>query len=321
METATTQKSSTEALQQEKSRRLRTPFWRTFRQDWEVFARNKMAVAGLIVILVFAILAIAHPILRATIWQSDIYSPITGFDIDAAPHPSPPSLTHLLGTDGMGRDVLSMLLAATTPSFIVGVTAAAITAMVGTSVGVLSAYYRGPIDTVFTHISDAVILVPAPLFMVIVGIRFNDLGPAPLGAIYGILAGAGGAAVVMRSHALKVISQPFVSAARVAGGGNWHIMFKHVLPHMWPMTALYMMLAVTNAVIADAFISFGGFSRTYLNWGTMIYSSLVYAEYLTTGFDWHVLLPPGLALSLFAAAFYFVSRGLHKVADPRLRAR
>jgi ABC-type dipeptide/oligopeptide/nickel transport system permease subunit len=82
-----------------------------------------------------------------------------------------------------------------------------------------------------------------------------------------------------------------------------------------------MMLAVTGAVVADGFIAFFGFSRNYLNWGTMIYSSFVYSYQFRVGTEWHVLIPPALALSLFAAAFYFVSRGLHDVADPHLNYR
>jgi peptide/nickel transport system permease protein len=98
-------------------------------------------------------------------------------------------------------------------------------------------------------------------------------------------------------------------------------MFVHIVPHMLPLASLYMMLAVTGAVVADAFIAFFGFTRSYLNWGTIIYLSFAYSSYLRGGVEWHVMIPPSIALSLFAAAFYFVSRGLHQVADPRLRVR
>ena len=125
----------------------------------------------------------------------------------------------------------------------------------------------------------------------------------------------------MRSYALMVVNKPFIEAARVAGGGSKHIITSHILPHMLPLAALYMMLAVTGAVVADAFVSFFGFSRDYLNWGSIIYSSFIYSSYIGAGVEWHVLIPPSLALSTFAAAFYFVSRGLHEVADPQLRER
>jgi peptide/nickel transport system permease protein len=294
--------------------------WRRFRADWRIFAQNRLAVAGLILILIYGLMSIAHPILRATVWQEGIYNPVTGFDMQVM-HPAPPSSRHLLGTDSLGRDVLSMLLAATTPTFLVGIAAALTTAFIGTTIGVVSAYRKGATDAILSHISDAFLLVPAPLFMVIVGMRFREIGPVPLGLIYGFIAGAGAAAIVMRAQAMQIVVKPFIDAARIAGGGSRRVMVIHVLPHMLPLTALYMMLAVTGAVVADAFISFFGFSRDYLNWGTIIYSSFIYSSYLQSGVEWHVLLPPSMALSIFAAAFYFVARGLHEVADPRLRDR
>jgi peptide/nickel transport system permease protein len=301
-------------------RRRLHAIWRQFRADWQVFAQNRLAVAGLVLIFLFGLMSVAHPILRSTVWQQMRYDPITGYDTELV-HPAPPSRLHLMGTDSLGRDVLSMLLAATTPTFIVGISAALTTAVIGTVIGIVSAYRGGVVDTLFTHISDAFLLLPAPVFMVIVGMRFRDIGPVPLGVIYGVIAGAGGAAIVMRAQALQVVVKPFIDAARIAGGGSRRVMFARVLPHLLPLAALYMMLAVTGAVVADAFIAFFGFTRAYLNWGTIIYLSFAYASYLRGGVEWHVMIPPSIALSLFAAAFYFVSRGLHEVADPRLRTR
>jgi peptide/nickel transport system permease protein len=294
--------------------------WRRFRDGWHIFSRSKLAILGLALLILFGLMAISYPVLRSTIWKQSYFDPVTGYDMEVM-HPAMPSSRHPLGTDALGRDVLSMLLAATRPAFAVGIAAAVTTALIGTFIGVVSAYYGGAVDLIFMHVADAFILLPAPLFMVIVGMRFTELQPVTLGLIYGVLAGAGGTAIVMRSHALTVVSKPFIEAARIAGGGSWHVMFSHVVPHMLPLAALYMMLSVTGAVIADAFISFFGFTRDYLNWGTIIYSSFVYSSQISAGVEWHVLIPPSIALSAFSAAFYFVARGLHRVADPRLRQR
>ncbi len=296
-------------------------YWRRFRMNWAIFVENRLAMVGLALIAVFGMLAAAYPVLRTTVWKEGYYDPVTGYDKEIFEHPALPSYRHPLGTDGMGRDVLSMLLAATRPAFMVGTAAALTTALIGTTLGVVAAYYGGAVDNVLMHVADAFLLLPAPLFMVMVGMRFRDLGPVILGLLYGIIAGTGGATIVMRSHALEIIARPFIQAARIAGGGGRHILLVHVVPHMLPLAGLYMMLAVTGAVVADAFISFFGFSRTYLNWGTIIYSSFIYSSVLDSGTEWHVLIPPSVALSLFAAAFYLVGRGLHEVADPRLRDR
>ncbi len=295
-------------------------FVRRFRENWAVFSQSRLAVFGVILIGLFALMAVAHPILMRTVWPRSIYDPVTGFDLATAPHPSPPGPGHLLGTDTLGRDVLSMLLAATTPTFIVGFTAALTTAIVGTLLSMTAAYFRGTVDSLITNLADVFLLFPAPVIMVIIGARFRDLGPVPLGLIYGLVTGAGGATLVLRAHGLHVVSKPFMEAAHIAGGGAWHIISRHLLPAMMPLAALQMMIAVSGAVVADGFISFFGLTRTTSNWGTIIYDAFVYGQVRTGSSGmWHMLLPAAACFSLFALGFYLVSRGLHRVASPTIR--
>jgi peptide/nickel transport system permease protein len=303
------------------------PIWRRLKGAWKVFAANRLALLGAGLVTLFALLAVAHPILMATVWRETahgvwVYDPQTGFDPTML-HPSTPSVRHILGTDALGRDVLSMLIAATTPEFVLGLTAAVVAAVIGTTVGMISAYYyRGIIDSLFSYLSDAFLLMPAPLFMVIISVQFIDeIGPVQFGLLYGVLSGVSSAAVIMRSYALTIMPKPFIEACRVAGGGAVHIIIRHLLPHMLPMAALYMMLTVTGAVVADGFVSFFGLQRIHLNWGSMMFNSFTSSMALGTDYEWHTLIPPSVALSLFAAAFYLVSRGLHEIADPRLRKR
>ena len=299
-------------------KRRPTAAWLQLKRDWRIFTRNRLAIAGVALIALFGLLALVYPVLRATLLEHDMYNPITGFDFRTL-HPTKPGPEHPLGTDSLGHDVLSMLLASTVPAFMVGIAAALTTAIVSTFVGLFSAYYAGTVDAILMQVADAFLLLPAPLFMVIMGMRFPDLNALMLGIIYGAIAGLGGAAIVARAQALQIVTKPFINAARVAGGSNLHIITKHVLPHLLPLAALQMMLSVTGAVVADGFIAFFGFKRNYLNWGTMIYSSFIYSDTMGVATEWHVLIPAALALSLFAAAFFLVSRGLHEVTDPRLR--
>lgn len=293
--------------------------WRRMVDTWQVFSQNKMAVFGLVLILIYALMAIAHPILMKTVWPKSIYDPQVGYDMKIFPHPSPPSAAHLLGTDTLGRDVLSMLLAATAPTYILALTAAITTALISTLAGAIAVYYGGLVDLLIMHISDVALLMPAPLVMVVVG-GTVEISPFQFGLMYGVLAGIGGAAVVMRSQALMVINKPFVEAARVAGGGGPHIILKHLVPNMLPLATVQMLLSVTGAVFADGFSTFLGLSRTRLNWGSMIYSSFT-NQAINATITWNVLLPSALAISLFAAAFYFIAKGVHEVAEPRLRGR
>jgi peptide/nickel transport system permease protein len=294
--------------------------WRRFKDNWAVFSQSRLAVLGVVLIVIFGLMAIAHPILLRTVWPSGVYDPVTGFDIEAAPHPSMPGPGHIFGTDSLGRDVLSMLLAATTPTFTIGLTAAIATAFIGTALSVIAVYFRGGVDTAISNLADVFLLLPAPVLMVIIGARFRDLGPIPLGLIYGVVTGAGGTVLVMRAHGLQMVSRPYMEAAKIAGGGAFHVITKHLLPAMLPLAALQMMIAVTGAVVADGFISFFGLTRTISNWGTIIYDAFVYAQVGTSdGGMWHQLLPAALCFSLFAMGFYLVSRGLHRVASPTIR--
>ena len=294
------------------------PTWRRIRGSWRIFAQNRLAVFGVVLIVVFAIMAIAHPVLMATVWRpARVYLPETGFDPDVI-HPALPSLRHILGTDVLGRDILSMLLASTTSAFVVGLTAALSAATVGLAIGVIAAYYRGRVEAIFMHLADALLLLPAPLFMVIVGAQF-EINSIQFGLLYGLIAGAGSVAIVMRSYALTLVSKSYIDAARVAGAGNWHIIFRHLIPQMLPLAAVHMMLAVTGAVVADGFLTYTGLRQDRLNWGYMVNLSFEWAPITGDKVQWNLVIPPAMSLSLFAAAFYLVSRGLHEVTDPRLR--
>ncbi|MFN2290617.1 MAG: ABC transporter permease subunit [Anaerolineae bacterium] len=295
-------------------------WWQRARMDWRAFSESPLAILGVVLILLFALMAIAHPILMRTVWPSGIYDPVTGYDTTIFDHPSLPGRGHLLGTDTLGRDVLSMLLAATTPTFVLGLTAALTTALIGTVLSVTAAYFRGKTDAVLTNLADVFLLFPAPVIMVIIGARFRELGPVPLGFIYGLVTGAGATVIVMRAHALQVMSKPYMQAAEIAGGSSWHIIVKHLLPAMLPLAALQMMIAVTGAVVADGFISFFGLTRTTSNWGTIIYNAFVYRGIGGTDRIWHLILPAAICFSLFALGFYLVSRGLHRVASPTIRS-
>jgi ABC-type dipeptide/oligopeptide/nickel transport system permease subunit len=290
-----------------------------FLASWSIYREDRLAVFGLLLIGMFALMAVAHPILMATIWERRLFDPTTGFDSALIPHPSSPGGVHLLGTDALGRDVLSMILAATTPTFIIGLTAAITTAVMSIIASIPAAYYRGRVDTVLASVMDVVVLLPAPILMIIVGARWPDLYPIQLGFIYGLATGLGSAAIVMRTAALKVSAKPFMEAAHVSGANPFQVMTKHFLPNMLPLAVLQMMIAVSGAVIADGFISFFGLRRVTANWGTLVYDAYLYANIAGDFIQWHLLIPAAMCFSFFALAFYLVSRGMHRVADPRLR--
>jgi len=147
-----------------------------------------------------------------------------------------------------------------------------------------------------------------------------EIKPVTFGLMYGLIPGLGGAAIVMRSQALSILHKPYIEAAHVAGASGVQIISRHLIPNMLPLAAVQMLISVTGAVFADGFSTFLGLSRTRLNWGSMIYDSFTYQAVNAT-ITWNVLIPSALSISLFAAAFYMIARGVHEVAEPRLRGR
>ena len=286
------------------------------------FFSNRLAVVGVTIIAFYGLVAIAYPTLIAPRIPSGIYDPVSGIDRDMV-HPSLPGPGHLLGTDSLGRDVLVQLLAGALPTWILAVTAALVTAVVATMVGAVSAAFRGPIDAVLARVSDAFLLLPAPIFMLLIGSgeQSQRIGPWTFGLIYGIITGVGAGAIVLRAQALKVMAAPFIDAAIVAGVSRWRLVARHVLPHLYPLAALYMMLAVVGAVVADAFATWLGQTGTRVNWGTVVYYGITFPNPLTGKIAWNVVIAPSITLSIFAAGFYLISVGLREVAEPRYRAR
>lgn len=296
--------------------------WRAVKSGVRQFVHNRLALIGVAIILLYGLAGFVYPMLLGGVWPTGVYDPVTGFDPAVLPHPAPPGTGHVFGTDALGRDVLSQLLAATRPTWVMAMVAALTTAAVATVVGAIGAVFRGWVDAAFSRISDAFLLLPAPIFMLVIGSSeaSQSIGPIDFGLVYGLITGVGAGAIVIRAQALKVIASPFIDAARVAGAGRWRIVGLHVLPHLYPLAAVYMMLSVVGAVVADGFAAWLGQTGTRVNWGTLVYNGITFGDPITGTPAWNAIIPPSIALSVFAAAFYLVSVGLREVADPRYRA-
>lgn len=270
--------------------------------------------AGLLIIALFGLMALIHPLLMATVWLPRIYHPTVGFD-DSISHPSPPSPRHLLGTDPMGRDVLSQLLYGARTSFGVGLMAGIVAAFLATVVGLSSGYWGGWADAILMGISDVFVLMPPPVILLIIGLLLDLRWPS-LAVIYGVLAGMGVPTIVVRAHVRSVKVRPFVDAARVAGGGGGHIIRYHLLPFVLPLSFLFLAFTATGAVLTEAVLSFFGRTQMRLSWGTMIWLTQITFRWSPRGEPWHALLPPVLAIMLFCSAFYMLGRAVEEVSEP-----
>jgi peptide/nickel transport system permease protein len=297
------------------------------RPRWRVVLTNAKVLAGLVILAIFLLALLVQPVLEATVWanQRNIYNPQFGFDREIT-HPSPPSGRHWLGTSSLGKDVFSMFTFATRPTLSVAVTAGSAIVVVSLVGGAVAAYRRGWVDGLVSHLSDAMVLLPAMLAVFILGIgRPNqEFGALAVGLSFGVIYGLGPATATVRAAALSVMAKPFVDAARVAGGGGWWMVTRHVLPHLVPHAAVQAMIGVTGAVIAEAFLSFRSAVGEDYGYGMMVYDGITWAE-LFAGIapvPWWVMIAGAGAITLMASAFYLLGVGLREAFDPRThRAR
>ncbi len=293
---------------------------RSVRENWDLFVGTRIGIIGLAVIGLYALLAAAHPILMNTVWEPRIYDPVVGYAFDETRQPAPPSLKHPLGTDPLGRDILSQLMFSARSEFLLGLLAATVTVVIGTTVGAVAAYFRGPVDALLMRLADIMIMMPAISVLIVlsalIGVEHFELA-----LLIGILSGFGGTGVVLKSQALSVVVKPYVQAARIAGGGPFHIILVHVVPNLLPLSFLYMMFTVTSAIFSEAVLSFLGLLDVRMSWGLMIHTTESAGYLLQVGEYWWLIFPASLSITLLCSSFYLVGRSLDEVVNPRLRSR
>ena len=290
---------------------------RGFRSGLSTFLESRIGLLSLLIIGLFALMAVSHPILMATVWDPDTYDPVTGYATDTTEQPAPPSWRHPLGTDPLGRDVLSQLLSSTGSEFILGITAALVTVTIATSVGAIAAYYGGIVDALLMRLADLIIALPSISLLIVLSALF-ELNLFYLALIIGVLGGFGGTAIVLKSQALSIKVKPYIEAARVAGGSQTRIIFVHIVPNLLPLSLLYMMFTVTSAIFAEAVLSFLGLLDLRMSWGIMIHTANVGGYLLGGTRYWWLVVPAGASITLLCSAFYLAGRALDEVVNPRL---
>jgi len=306
---------------------LQTPLWqvrlrlllRGIRTNLGLFAENPIGLVGVAIIIFFFMFTLVHPILMRTVWDKTTYDPVVGYDPEILEHPASPSAKHILGTDPLGRDVLSQLMWSTRSEFILGLVAALVQVIIATTIGAMAAYFGGIADILFMRLADIIIMMPFITILIVMSALF-DLTLPMLALILGILGGFGGATIIIKSQALTIKVRTYIEAARVAGGGDGHIIFRHIIPNLLPLSFLYMMFAVNGAIASEAVLSFFGLLNIRMSWGLMIYTAS-YSGYLLDFSKWWLIFPASVSISVLCAAFYLVGRALDEIVNPRLRKR
>ena len=282
------------------------------KENWRVFRENLLGKLGLILLSIFALMALSSFIPPLI---DPMYHPMSGVDPQVS-HSVGPSLRHWLGTDFIGRDILSQLLAGARIAFMVGISAAFMSIFLGTIIGMVAGYSGKTVDSLLMRFADMIMVMPTLLVVLILSALFGQLNIWVIVLMIALFRWPGVARII-RAQTLSLRHRPFVDAARVAGASHGRILFRHILPYVMPLALLYMTFRVTSAIIIEAALAFLGFGDPgTVSWGMML------QWVWTTGYMFQApywLLPPGLCISMITMAFYMVGRAMDDVLDPRLR--
>jgi peptide/nickel transport system permease protein len=282
---------------------------------------NAKLLAGVGLVIFFILIVAAHPLLQATVWEGQftVYDPFIGYDTQVV-HPSGPSGEHWLGTDSLGRDVVSMFTFSARYSVVVALAAGLASGLVAIVLGSIAAYRKGWIDGFVTHLSDAMVFLPALLAVYIIGVGADSasFGALEVGLTFGVLYGLGPATATVRVAALSVMEKPFIDAARLTGAGMTRTVTRHLMPHLVPHAAVQAMIGVAGAVTAEAFLAFRSGVGDNIGFGYLVFEGLTWGELFAGVLDtpWWVMITGAAGITLLAGAFYLIGVGLREVFDP-----
>jgi peptide/nickel transport system permease protein len=268
------------------------------------YARNRLALIGLWVVLTIAVAAIFAPwLVRASPIKPD-------FGLVLAP----PSFAHPMGTDDLGRDEFSRVIFGARIALVAGVISVSIAVAIGLPVGLLSGYYGGRVDDVVMRLTDALLSFP---FLVLALALVAILGAGVDKAMIAIgLVFTPRFVRLARAQVLGEREQPYVEAARAMGAGDGRILWRHLLPNSLSPLLVQASLDMAGAITAEATLSFLGLGTQPPTpaWGSMLNLA---QSYLSTA-PWTAIFP-GLAIFLTVLALNLLGDGLREALDPRLR--
>jgi peptide/nickel transport system permease protein len=268
------------------------------------FLRRPFAVAGVVIALAFVVVAIFAP------WVAP-YSPNeTDFEALLAK----PSLDHLLGTDELGRDILSRIIWGARASIQAGVFATLLAIVIAVPIGLVAGYFRGWADLVISRLTD--VLLAFPFLILAVGLA-AILGPSLLNATLAIgIAAVPGLVRITRGETLALREEDYVRAAVVNGASDLVVLGRHILPNMTSTLLVQATVTIPAAIIAEAALSFLGLGvqPPTPSWGVMLADAQSYLSEAP-----QLALYPGLAIFFCSLSYNLLGDGLRDVFDPRTR--
>jgi peptide/nickel transport system permease protein len=275
---------------------------RSGNRAWKKLKANRSALAGLLIISVFLILAVAAPLLPIADPVATSWSAIR----------KAPSAAHWLGTDDIGRDILSRMIWGARASLMAGVFSVGIAVAVGVPLGLISGYFGGWIDIIISRITEAFLAMP---FLITAIALAAFLGPSLGNAMIAIGFSAMPLFVrLTRGQVLTVKTEDYVEGARSVGLGHYRIITRYILPNVFSPLLVQASLTIATAIIAEASLSFLGLGQQppAPSWGSM----LNVAKNFLSQAPWMAMWP-GAAIFLVVIGFNLLGDGLRDALDPR----
>lgn len=271
---------------------------------WRRYKKNKMAVFGLVVLIVFILVAVFAQQL----------APYGYDDQNAKTRFIAPSSQFPLGTDNFGRDILSRIIYGAQISLQVGLISVFVSCAIGGVLGVLAAFYGGKLDNIIMRILDVLMAIPGMILAIAIA---ASLGPGLNNMMIAIgLSHTPGFARVVRASVLSVKEQEYIESARLIGDSDIKIIFKHILPNAMAPMIVQATLNVGRSVISAASLSFLGLGiqPPIPEWGSMLSSARSYLRDY-----WWMTTFPGLTIMTTVFSLNLVGDGLRDALDPRLK--
>jgi len=273
---------------------------------WRILRSDRMGMTGIVVLGLLVFMAVFAPALAPHDPQEENY----GDQYES------PSAEHPLGTDNVGRDILSQLIFGTRPAFFVGITSAVVISVIGTSIGVVAGYYGGWIDDALMRLVDFTYGLPLLPFMIVLVALWQPSLLTIVLAISSLLWRT--VARVTRSQVLSIKEKPYIKSAEISGASDIRVMVRHIVPNVLPLTFLYGSFAIAWAILAEANLSFLGFGDPELiTWGKMLLLALQSQALLREAWWWFV--GPGIMIMLTVGSAFAIGRGYEEVINPELR--
>ena len=263
---------------------------------------NPLSMAGFIIIVAVFLLAMLAPLI----------APYDPDDINVKSILIAPTWQHWMGTDGLGRDVLSRMLFGGRISLLVGLVAVGISTIIGIILGAIAGYYRGWIDTVIMRLVDVMLSIPS-FFLILAVIAFLTPSIINVMIVIGLTSWMGVTRLV-RAEFLSLRGREFVQASRVLGAKDARLIFTHLLPNSLTPIIVSSVLGVAGAVLLESGLSFLGLGvqAPQASWGNILTDGKDYIQ-----FAWWLSLFPGLAILMTVLGYNLLGEGLRDALDPR----